>query len=246
MMDVWRMLALNNSVNNFTQMRATWHEMRNFGIDFALEALNRSEDINDQALYDDIVAVIQGRLHNVSAPNLNDGAFKRISNHSAVFHFCEGRYTMQLNASNGAIGMLYDKTKGRQYADGRTGHNLGQFWWQFLNESLKGTEAHISLPNVYITTELVGLFQSVADESQLVLEMRFGDDANLCANYSCVDRVYNEVQFDCEAGRIEMDLKLINKTLTRIPETLYFSFVPYMCRNWSIATRELRRGRDGE
>ena len=106
---------------------------------------------------------------------------------------------------------------------------------------MKGTGAKITLPIVYLTTDLVDIWKHnhTEDENTFVVEMRFGDGAmydNLCANYSCTERVYNELRFECDSNRIVMDLKIIEKTLTRVPETLYFSFRPYQCRDWRIAS----------
>eukprot|EP01083_Nonionella_stella_P077773 212520_1 len=236
--EVLQMLSSNNSVNNFTQMRRTWYEQRDYGLAYAVEALSYSNDANDIDLYHRIQKVLNGRLHNVSIPELS--GFTKVMNKSTMFELCDRRYTLQFNESNGAISWLYDHEKDVEYANGVTDHNIGLFWYQSVNQSLKGTPGKITLPNVYITSALVDLYQNTADGNRFVIEMRFGTERamrdNLCANYSCIERIYNEVQISCDKRTIEMNLKIINKTLTRVPETLFFSFVPYKCVNWSISS----------
>eukprot|EP01084_Bolivina_argentea_P099982 179632_1 len=107
--EVLQILYSNNSMNNYTQMRLTWDEQRNYGITYAIEALSYSTDENDINLYDTILNVINGRLHNVSNPNLN--GFIKLNNKSNIFEFCNNRFTMQFNESNGAICMLNDNIK---------------------------------------------------------------------------------------------------------------------------------------
>lgn len=66
--EFFKQLYSNNSVNNFTQMRKTWYEQRDYGLYYALDALKLSNNSHEIELYNDISNVWNGRLHNVSSP----------------------------------------------------------------------------------------------------------------------------------------------------------------------------------
>ena len=232
-------LASNNGDNNFTALRESWYEQRDYGLHFALQALSYSTYAADLKLYEAIIQEWDGRLHNVSIPNL-DG-WMLINDTSEVFKLCDNRFQLGFNQSTGAINILEDIINGIQYTQPNSDYQFGQFWYQTLNQTLKECPGHITLPHYYISSQLLNIYRSIEDESMFLLEMNMGDKEMydmLYANYSAIQWIYNYIEFDCENNVIEMNVDFINKSFTRVTENMYFSFNPVNCSNWTISSIE--------
>ena len=235
-------LASNDGKNNFTAMRESWYEQRDYGLNFAVDALSRSTYDADLKLYQEIMREWEGRLHNVSAPNVNDeNEWVLIKNKTDIFKVCNGRYNVGFNQSNGAIAILVDTINNVQYTELDNDHQFGQFWYQTLNNSNKGTAGHIELPHYYLPSQLLNIYQNKMNDNNFLVEMNMGNEEIydiLLSNYSAVMELYNNILFDCDENVIEMNLDLINKTITRVTEGLFFSFNPLNCNNWKISSIE--------
>lgn len=172
--------------------------------------------------------------------NSNDWTVIERENADKVFSICSDKYLIQFNSSNGAISQLVDNENNITYANGQSGNTLGQFWYQALNNSLRGTHGNLKLPNVYITTNLTKIYQNIENTERFIVEMRFESDtfsySQLCTNYSCINTIFNEIEINCDSRSIEFNIDLINKTITRVPETVYFSFNPLSCTQWTVAS----------
>ena len=57
---------------------------------------------------------------------------------------------------------------------------------------------------------------------------------NLTELYGGFERVYNHINFDSDKATFTMELILINKTFTRIPECYYFKFKPLNCSKYRV------------
>merc|ERR1719216_523319 len=65
--------------------------------------------------------------------------------------------------------------------------------------------------------------------------MDFGKEyKNLTKYYGIPQRVFNQISFDSDSSTLSMSIRWINKTKTRIPESLYFRLNTLDCRRWRV------------
>ena len=163
-------------------------------------------------------------------------------------------YSVQFDSRFGGVSSLVDSTTQRELADAQ--HRLGSFIYQTMTESDfdvyieaahyawtshtdygKYRLAHYAnySEHQYVRTSLVNLYRSSANSNEFLVEMDFGcKQDNLTTLYGAMHRVLTRVSFDSSTAPLTMELVLLNKTFSRVPEALYFGFAPLDCAAWSV------------
>eukprot|EP01084_Bolivina_argentea_P260303 439542_1 len=238
-------LIVNNSINNMTNMINTWFEQRNWGLYYAMDALKMSDIPSDKWLYNNIQSEWNRLLYVSVEKNLNLNDYKVIQEWNQTFSIGK-KYELQFN-NNGAIDTLFDIENGIEFASETNNHSLGQIFYQILEENdfiihannygcsylaYEG-QGRPDLNNFtdakhgYFTTSLLNLYQNRKDKNVFIVELDFGKNHKfLFTEYGIPQELYLKFNFSelVSNNEINMELVLINKTFTRMPELLYLSF----------------------
>ena len=142
----------------------------------------------------------------------------------------------------------------RVYADEH--HVLGQFVYQTMTE--KDFDVYIDsfyfawtshtdygkyrlsefanfTEHQYVVAQFKRLYVLKEDENEFLVEMDFGVyHQDLPQNYGAMQSVFNRISFNSESAAFAMELVIINKTFSRIPECYYFTFLPLDCGHWRV------------
>ena len=94
----------------------------------------------------------------------------------------------------------------------------------------------VALPiHQYISGSFKNLYQSGSDSNEFLVEIDFGaQQLNLTKYYGVPQSVFNYVSFNSNSSTLTMTVTYINKTMTRIPEDIYFRFNPINCSDWKV------------
>ena len=168
-------------------------------------------------------------------------------------------YQIQFDTkSTGSIIKLYDINNDINYAENN--NSFGEFIYQTLTEidfdiyidtfyyawtshtdygKYKLDEYANYTQHQYIKSQFKNMYMNKDNNNEFLIEMDFGIYQNNLTNlYGSPQIVYNHINFNSKESTFEMNLILINKTFTRIPEVYYFKFNPINCTNWKVEKME--------
>eukprot|EP01084_Bolivina_argentea_P044399 81701_1 len=251
--NAWSNAQLNKAINtrnaDIIEIVASWNEQRRFGIDYALEALSLSKNKNEIDLYNDILNEYK-IIDNIKEPNINNtNQWLKVDNHSQIF-IIDNKLQIQFNSTSGALQKLYNINTNVDYINDSSEYGFGLFYYTtrtendfkqwFVDEySYDGPTSNCTYHKAYcknglqenadpkhqnLNSNLVNLYQNIENKNVFVCEMDMGmHQNNLKTFYGAANKMYSIFNFS-NINSINIQLILMNKTYTRIPENLYFVF----------------------
>lgn len=246
----------NNSLNTFL---STWNEQRNWGLYYAFDALTVNNNSNDYALLNEINSKLM-RINNVINP-IEDNKWIEVKNMSDIFNvisnYNNNEYEIQFDIKTGGISKLFNMNKSINYAS--VNNILGEFIYQTLNENdfNDGFIANYSLDaslsyiqgdfgkhelnqyanpkHQYIIPNMKQVYQNNMNKNEFLIEFDFGNYYDILRFYYGIPQyLYNKISFNSDISVFTMDLYLINKTATRIPENIFVKFNPLNINKWKV------------
>lgn len=244
-----------------TNFRSTWDEQRRWGINYALDALSLSTNPTDRLLYHDIMTEIN-HITSPKSPfdSLSNKQWQKVDvdqSFTVKSSFDNRKYQIKFDSNNGALTELTNMEYSIKFAS--NDNLIGQFIYQTLTEqdfdnfmseySIVQPQPEWMLADFgkqeldfnanpihqYITAEFRNLYQSSMDLNEFVVEMDFGEQQmNLTKYYGIPQNIYNYISFNSNSSTFTMEITYINKTMTRIPEDIYFKFDPVNCSDWKL------------
>ena len=258
-------LTSNGSVNNLTNLRATWYEQRWIGLDSAVNAL-LIDNVDQQYvdLHDAIISEWKSLINVRSPLEVSDG-WKLVVDAGRRFNVTSKsngrRYAVEFDVNgSGGISSLLDIESGIDYVGGGNERNVfGEFVYQTMDEEdfrnyidsvwyrwrssldygkYRLDEIANFTKHQYVGGRFRNLYVLKDDEGDFktfLVEMDLGPfQGDLQRDYGAMDRVFVVYDFNAESATFTMELVLINKTYSRIPEALYLTFKPQECRRWTV------------
>ena len=219
----------------YQDMIASWMEQRSWGIDYALEALG------DHPLLMDIQVGLEELTYDGHAPSVTGYTLE--NDPSAIFKLSVdgGTISIQFDVSTGAIIYFTDsRISGESLAS--PGHPFGQIVYQTFNN--KSYEAFLTqylytntswvdrdlgkhgmdVSSLQIVSPSIKSVWSNVNKTRLLQELVF-NDTTLVTNYGAPRLMWLEVMVGNNT-QLNMTLYIVNKTATRLPESLSLYFDP--------------------
>lgn len=258
-----------------TVFRSSWYEQRDWGLEYAMQALSYSNNSGDIELFKSIDMEIMSKLYNPQSPldnnnNGNDNNYTAIpsNDYSKIFNI-GNKLLISFDNNTGAIGYLHNIDTNMDYASVNNGNLIGEFIYQSFTESnFQGFIYNYSYdPSAsfvvydfgkvdldkycqycqyqYISSNLANLYEnknnkyndSDINTGQFIVEWQFNDNnkqSYLHKNYGVPSSMYNIITINSDEMYIDFELRWINKTATRIPETLWFKMNPLNCNDYMV------------
>ena len=219
----------------YQDMIASWLEQRSWGIDYALEALG------DHPLLKDIQLELQKLPYNGHAPSVTGYTLQ--NDPSAVFKLPVdgGTISIQFDISTGAITYFTDSRISTESL-ASSSHPIGQIVYQtfnnkaykaFLTQYLytntswadKDLGKHgMDVSSLQIVSPSIKYLWSNVNKTRFLQELVF-NNTTLVTNYGAPQSMWLEVTIDNNT-QLNMTLYIVNKTATRLPESLSLYFDP--------------------
>ena len=200
-------MALTQSPYNesFINFRSTWHEQREFGIEYAMNALSETTDAAEMRLYEAIKNEMN-YLQSPQMPNVSDkNEWNMINNLSQIFDvkINNNAYRVQFDATTGALKMLKNALSEVDFVNTTKNNGFGKFIYQTYTESNfsnfwskysvqdptgcnleyckigMSKAAPFTNTSHYAATSLVGLYQNANDPNVFLAESNLGKVQNL-------------------------------------------------------------------
>ena len=219
----------------------SWIEQRNWGINYALDALPMDHPVKIYATKD----IEETSSVGIPEP-IKEGFTKVIFNPDKPLHI--GGYYVLFD-DNGGIQSLVDENTMTEWVNNRTSSktaSIGVYKYQTLIENdfiewrkvylipNTGGDNEYGKPPSFMNSKPTPIHQTVAPNLQNVyvnsrtgealLQMKF-TDTSLHTNYGAPGEIWTRWTFG-KREKITIRLLLLNKTATRLPEATYFSFNP--------------------
>ena len=219
----------------YQDMIASWLEQRSWGIDYALEALG------NHPLLKDIQLELQKLPYNGHAPSVTGYTLQ--NDPSAVFKLPVdgGTISIQFDISTGAITYFTDSRISTESL-ASSSHPIGQIVYQtfnnkaykaFLTQYLytntswadKDLGKHsMDVSSLQIVSPSIKSLWSNVNKTRFLQELVF-NNTTLVTNYGAPQSMWLEVTIDNNT-QLNMTLYIVNKTATRLPESLSLYFDP--------------------
>ena len=260
----------DNGNNNLTTFRSTWYEQRDWGLEYAMQALSFSNYTSDIDLFKSIDSEIMSILHAPHTPAFENYTSINTSSVAGTVFNIGNKIELSFDSNNGAINYLYNIDSMIEYAN--KSHLIGEFIYQTLTETnfinfiynyswhpwdsyvLYDFGKHLLdeycsyCQYQYITSTLVNFYENKyncynntstnCEKAKFIIEWQIGNDSSstsyLHKNYGIPSSLFNEISIDTKQMEIDFEITWINKTATRIPETLWFKMNPNKCSDYEI------------
>ena len=232
----------------YQDMIASWMEQRSWGIDYALEALG------DHPLLKDIQVGLEELTYDGHAPSVTGYTLE--NDPSAIFKLPVdgGTISIQFDVSTGAIIYFTDsRISGESLAS--PSHPFGQIVYQTFNN--KSYEAFLTqylytntswadrdlgkhgmdVSSLQIVSPLIKSVWSNVNKTRLLQELVF-NDTTLVTNYGAPRLMWLEVMVGNNT-QVNMTLYIVNKTATRLPESLSLYFDPPVTDDTNVFVTKL-------
>lgn len=240
--------ALSTNMSNFWDVLQSWHEQRDWGMKYAIDALPTSSPLKQQ-LIDAF-----NTLHPGPAPVPASNGWAPAS---AGQQYTVGRYTMTFDSVTGAIAYLHDAGTASTWANQAVdGSKLG--WFEYLTYSVQDYTDFINnycalqpppswflldfgKPNMTIANPVhyqlpqsLSSLWSITNNNAGVQSFLVGatvGDGSQHTNYGAPAMVWTQYDVSTStdpsnpaSSTINVTVMVYNKTATRLPEAMFFRF----------------------
>lgn len=224
-------LAAIRNTAPIKRLEASWQEKRQYLQD-AVNSLSEDRKAEAQAALAALVPVL---------PDL--GSFEKMADPGSVIE--TDTLSFALDPTTGAIGQLQNRQTGRSWVS--PAQPLGVFAWQgfsqadfdrFLSQYLtvradwavldfgKPGLENLDVPSRTCTARLKTAWHREEDDAQILLaELEVADDTGSLPP-GCPRKLYAEYRVSKERPQVHVTLYWLEKAANRLPEALWFSFVP--------------------
>eukprot|EP01083_Nonionella_stella_P005891 17007_1 len=229
-------MALNTEpwMTPFNAFRDTWFEQRQFGIDYALDALSQTNDASEKELYNSIMNELN-YLQNPSIPHIsNQDEWTQIHDIDPTFDVVVNNivYQVRFDIKTGAIIQLMNSKTGANYVSSLASENdgLGIFMYQTYTEQNfsdfyfeysivpdegcnldyckngMGNAAPWTNTQYNAYSSLLGLYRSAKDKNVFLVECDLGDVGQvLTQQFGAPDKVFVKYNFSGTFDVFESD-----------------------------------------
>ncbi len=223
-------LAAKRDTAPFRNMERSWQEKRAY-LQTALSSL--PEDLKKRAV---------GRLHALNPVN-EDFSGMRAADLSEVFEL--GQFSVKLDKSTGAIISLTEKESGTDRAD--TDHPLAlfayqtfdqsdydRFFDQYLRSRVQWALDDFGKPGLIDTNAVSKVWEPSVDGAYISRDKDFDilwvrlkiPDGNGAKPFGCPGQIMVKMEFPASKPELDVTVSWFDKPATRLPEAVWFSFVP--------------------